>query len=605
VSRVRHLSTAWLLAVLVLAAAWPAAAEPAHAIAMHGAPRYAPGFSHFDYAEPDAPKGGTLVLGETRSFDSLNPFIIKGVAAPGLDLIFERLLERSQDEPFTLYGRIAESVETPEDRSSVTFTLRPEARFHDGSPITADDVIFSVETLSEKGRPNHRLYYKMVARMEKLGERKVRLVFKPGDNRELPLIMGLMPILSRAYYRDVEFGKTTLVPPLGSGPYRVRAVDPGRSITYGRDPEYWGRDLAVNRGRYNFDVVRYDVYRDSVVALEAFKAGLVDLRPESDPGRWANGYASPALDRGAIVLEEVAHGRPAGMYGFAFNTRRPIFRDRRVRRALAYAFDFEWVNKTLFHGAYARTASYFDKSELAAAAPPGAGERALLEPFRDRLPPEVFTRAYRPPVSDGGGSTRKGLRTALRLLTGAGWTHRGGRMVTADGAPAGFEILLINPRDERLALAFKRKLARLGIDVGVRTVDSAQYQYRLNTYDFDMIIYWWDESLSPGNEQAFYWGSAAAGTEGTRNYPGIKDPAVDAMIGHIIAARDRRALVDATRALDRVLQWGHYVVPLFHLPGDRIAYWKKFGRPAVTPLYSYQLDTWWVDRDKAAALKRR
>jgi microcin C transport system substrate-binding protein len=584
----------WVAVAAGLSPGPAAPAEPAHGMAMHGPPKYGPGFAHFDYVNPDAPKGGTIVLSQTGSFDSLNPFLIKGVPAKGWELAFERLLKRSRDEPFTLYGRIAESVEVPDDRSSVTFTLRPDARFHDGTPITADDVIFSVVTLRAKGRPNHRLYYKEVARMEKLGPRTVRLVFRPGDNRELPMIMGLMPILSKAYYKVVDFAKTTLVPPMGSGPYRVEAVDPGRSITYRRDPDYWGRDLAVNRGQYNFDVIRYDYYRDSVVALEAFKAGNVDFRREADPARWANGYASPARDRGDIVMAEITHRRPTGMYAFAFNTRRPLFRDPRVRRALAHAFDFDWVNRTLFHGAYRRTASYFENSELAAAGPPTAAERALLEPFRDRLPPETFTRAYRPPSSPGDG--RRAMRRAIGLLKAAGWSHRDGRMVDAAGRPAEFEILLVRPRNERLALELTRKLARLGVTARVRTVDSAQYQYRLNTYDFDMIIYWWDESLSPGNEQAFYWGATAADTEGTRNYPGIRDPAADAMIAHIIGARDRQALIDATRALDRVLQWGHYVIPLFHTRTDRVAHWNKLGRPKSTPIYGYQLDTWWFRR---------
>ena len=574
-----------------------------HAIAMHGAPKYGPDFDHFDYVEPAAPKGGSLVLARTGSFDSLNPFLIKGVPAAGSDLVFERLLKRSRDEPFTLYGRIAESVEVPDDRSSVTFTLRPEARFHDGSPITADDVIFSIETLRTQGRPNHRLYYDLVARTEKLGPRKVRLVFGPGSNREMPLIMGLMPILSARYYATVDFATTTLTPPLGSGPYRVATVEAGRSITYQRIADHWGRDLAVNRGQHNFESIRFDYYRDGVVALQAFKKGLVDLRPAPDPGRWASAYASPALTEGRIILDEIGHGRPSGLYAFAFNTRRPIFGDRRVRAALAYGFDFEWINRTLFHGSYRRTAGYFDNSDLAAVGPPSTGERALLAPFAEHLPKAVLGKAYRPP-SAADGDARRRLRIALRRLKAAGWTTEDGSLLTAEGRPAAFEILLIDPRQERLALEFRRRLGRLGITVSVRTVDSAQYQERLNTYDFDMILYQWDASLSPGNEQAFYWGTQAAGEDGTRNYPGIRDPAVDAMIGHIADARDRAGLIAASRALDRLLQWGHYTVPLFHLAKDRIAYWDTFGRPAVTPLYGYDLDTWWHDPAKAARLGR-
>ena len=597
-------ATIRLAALVVMIAVVTAPAQSSdHAIAMHGTPKYAPGFDHFDYVEPTAPKGGSFVLGRSGSFDSLNPFLIKGVPAAGSDLVFERLLKRSRDEPFTLYGRIAQSVEVPEDRSSVTFTLRPEARFHDGSPITADDVIFSIEALRTQGRPNHRLYYGLVARTEKLGPRKVRLFFGPGSNREMPLIMGLMPILSKDYYATVDFAATTLTPPMGSGPYRVAAVEAGRSIAYRRVADYWGRDLAVNRGQYNFDRIRFDYYRDGVVALEAFKKGLVDLRPEPDPGRWASAYTSPALTDGRMILAEIGHGRPSGLYAFAFNTRRAIFGDRRVRAALAYAFDFEWVNRTLFHGAYRRTAGYFDNSDLAASAPASAAERTLLAPFAGRLPREVLEKVYRPP-SIADGDARRRLRIALGRLKAAGWTTADGSLRTANRAPAVFEILLIDPRQERLALEFRRRLGRLGIIVSVRTVDTAQYQERLNTYDFDMILYQWDASLSPGNEQAFYWGAQAADEDGTRNYPGVRDAAVDAMIGHIADARDRAGLTAASRALDRLLQWGHYTVPLFHLAQDRIAYWDTFGQPATTPLYGYDLDTWWHDPAKAARLGR-
>lgn len=563
---------------------------------MHGAPKQGPAFTQFDYVNPDAPKGGTLVLGRTGSFDSLNPFIIKGVPAAGLNLVFERLLKRGRDEPFTLYGRIAESVTVPDDRSWVTFTIRPQARFQDGTPITADDVIFSVNTLRAKGRPNHRLYYKRVVAMEKLGPRKVKLVFKDASNREMPLIMGLMPILSKAYYGKADFEKSGLLPPMGSGPYKVDKLDSGRSITYRRDPGYWGRDLPVNKGQYNFDTISFEYFRDGVVALQAFKAGLVDMRRETDPARWVTGYASPAKKEGRIVLDEIANGRPAGMYGFVFNTRRAIFSDRRVRAALAYALDFDWMNRSLFYGAYKRASSYFEKSELAAAAPPSAAEIALLEPFRASLPPEVFTTAYRPPSAKG----RQGLRQALKGLRAAGWKFDGKTMLTNEKRPAAFEILLVNPRDERLALEYRRRLGRLGISVSVRTVDTAQYQSRLNTYDFDMIVYLWNPSLSPGNEQAFYWGSKAAMEDGTRNYPGIRDRAVDAMIARLVGARERQDLIDATRALDRVLQWGYYVVPLFYLEKDRLAYWDRFAMPDTIPLYGYQLDAWWEDAAKAA-----
>jgi microcin C transport system substrate-binding protein len=577
--------------VLAALAASPSTAEPQHAIAMHGAPKYGPQFAHFDYANPKAPKGGTLVLGEIGSFDSLNPFIIKGTVATGSDLVFERLLARSRDEPFTLYGQIAETMEVAKDRSWVIFRLRPQARFHDGAPITADDVIFSIKTLRKSGRPNHRLFYKKVAQIEKLGRLEVKLTFELGDNWELPLIMGLMPILSKAYYQGVLFDKTTLVPPLGSGPYKIANVDQGRSITYQRIPDYWGRDLGVNRGRYNFDTVRYDYFRDSVVALEAFKAGLVDVREENDPGRWAKGYDFPARHRKEVVLAEIPHGRPVGMYAFVFNTRRLVFKNPVVRKALGLAFDFSWLNKTLFHSAYLRTASYFEKSELAASTTPSVSEKALLAPFRNALPPNLFET----PIESlsAKGDMRKKLRRAMDLLKEVGWGYREGRLYREDGIQAVFEILLVRPREERLALAFARNLERLGIDVSIRTVDSAQYQSRLNAYDFDMIINLWDESLSPGNEQAFYWGSKAALEEGTRNYAGVRNVPADAMIDHLVKARTREQLITASRALDRILRWGYYGVPLFYLPRDRIIYWDRIGMPEAVPLYGYQLDTWW------------
>lgn len=592
---------------LTIAFSTSLSAEPAHAISMHGAPKYPASFSHFDYVNPDAPKGGILRLSRLGSFDSLNPFIIKGKPADGWRLVHERLLERSRDEPFTLYTRIAQSISIAKDRSWIAFQLRPEARFHDSSPITAADVHFSWQTLKQKGRPNHRLFYRQVAKVEMPSPRSIKFTFKRAKNWELPLIIGLMPILSKKSFAARPFNKTTLKSFLGSGPYKISKVEPGRSITYRRVADYWGRDLPFARGHYNFDKIRYDYFRDSTVALEAFKAGAVDLRVETDPTRWAFGYASPALKRGAIKLREFSNGRPEGMFGFAFNTRQPIFKNPKVRAALALAFDFPWINRTLYHGTYKRTASYFEKSALAASAPAGPLEEKLLAPYRAQLSKDVFAAPYRPPAGAGDGFSRANLKRALKILKEAGWQFHGGKMHipshVGETRAAQFEILLRQPRRERLALSFARKLRKLGIDVKVRTVDSAQYQYRLNTYDFDMIIYWWDQSLSPGNEQAFYFGSGAARTNGTRNYPGIQSTAADAMIGHIIAARDRTHLTAATRALDRVLQWGHYVVPLFHQPKDRVAHWDRFGIPAQTPLYGFQLNAWWINRDKEKQLR--
>ena len=595
----RRRPAALLLAALSVGAAPPAAAD-GHGIAMHGAPGYPAGFAHFDYANPDAPKGGELRRAVVGSFDSLNPFIVKGTPARGRHLVHETLLKRSWDEPFSLYGLIAESVAVPEDRSSATFVLRPEARFHDGSPVTVDDVVFSWRTLKDRGRPNHRLYYRQVRRVERPGPRALRFVFRTPADRELPLIVGLMPILSKSWYAAAAFDETTLDPPMGSGPYRVESVDPGRGIVYRRDPGYWGRDLAVNRGQHNFDRIRYDYYRDGAVMLEAFQAGEYDFRRETSAARWATAYDFPAAAEGRVKRARLAHGRPSGMFAFVFNTRRGIFADRAVRRALAHAFDFAWVNRVLLHGAYTRTRSVFDNSELAARGLPQGGELALLDPFRDRLPPEVFARAYAPPGVAGGA--RANLRAARRLLAEAGWTVQDGALRRAAGGPAMvFEILLAHPEREKIALAFARNLARLGVEARVRTVDSTQYQYRLNVYDFDVIAYHWGMSLSPGNEQAFYWGSAAAAQEGTRNYPGVRDPAVDALIRRMTRARGRGAFVDAVRALDRVLLWGHYFVPLYHLADDRIAWWDRFGRPDSVPLYGAVLETWWRDPARAAA----
>jgi microcin C transport system substrate-binding protein len=589
-----------VVALCGVGVAW---AEPQHGIAMHGAPKYAAGFAHLDYVNPAAPKGGELRRALTGTFDSLNPFIIKGVAARGRHLVFESLLKRTWDEPFSLYGLIAETIEVPDDRASVTFSLRPEARFHDGRPITVDDVVFSWETLKARGRPNHRLYYRQVVRVERPGPRAVRFVFDAeSPDRELPLILGLMPILSKAYYADQKFEQTTLDPPLGSGPYRVAYVDPGRAIVYARYPDYWGQHLPINRGQHNFARIRYDYFRDANVMMEAFRAGEYGFRAEYAAARWATDYDFPAVADGRVQLERLAHGRPSGMLGMVFNTRREIFADRAVREALSHAFDFEWVNKTLLQGAYVRTHSIWDNSELASHDLPAGHELALLEPFRERLPAELFDRPYRPPGVAGG--LRANLRAARQGLAEAGWAVRGGRLErTADAHPMAFEILLVRPENEKIALAFTRNLERLGVEARVRTVDTAQYQYRRNAFDFDMIFYHWDMSLSPGNEQAYYWTSAAADQEATRNYPGVRDPVVDHLIERMTEARDRADFVATIQALDRVLLWGHYVVPLYHLNDDRVAYRNKLARPAVTPLYGYVLEAWW--RHPAQAPRER
>jgi microcin C transport system substrate-binding protein len=574
-----------------------------HALSLHGDIKYGRGFSHFDYVNPDAPKGGTVRLAGIGTFDSLNPFILKGVSASGLGLLFDTLTEQSADEPFSEYGLLAGEIELPKDRSWIAYTLRKEARWHDGTPVTAEDVVFTFNTLREQGAPFYRYYYQDVVSVEALSDRKVRFVFKDGNNPELPLIIGQLPVLSRRYYSKTPFDRTSLEPPVGSGPYRVADVKPGRSITYKRDPGYWGKDLPVNRGRYNFDTIKYEYYRDETVVVEAFKAGEYDFRSENVAKIWATAYHGQNFDKGYIITEELPDENPTGMQAWVFNTRRSIFTDRRVRQALAYLFDFEWTNKTIFYGQYKRIASYFENSELASSGFPGSGELALLEPFRNRLPEEVFTKAYLPPSPRTSGDLRPGMRTALRLFGEAGWRLEGGRLVNDRGEQFEFEFLLFQPSTERVVIPFARNLEKIGIKVRIRTVDASQYVNRLDNFDFDMTSVWWRQSLSPGNEQRDFWSSQAADRPGTRNLAGIRDPVVDALIGKIITAPDRKSLVDACRALDRVLLWGHYVIPNWYSSKYRIAYWNKFSRPAIKPKYALGFpDAWWVDPKKEASL---
>ncbi len=586
------------------AAAEPAAHGPAHGIAMHGDLKYPPGFKHFDYVNPDAPKGGTLRLGATGTFDNLNPFILKGNNASGLGQVFDTLMTASADEPFSQYGLVAESVETPPDRSWAIFTLRPEARFHDGHPITADDVEFSFHTLIKDGHPFYRFYFGSVAKVEKLGRLKIKFTFKKGDNRELPLILGELPVLPAHYWKDRKFEETTLTPPLGSGAYRIKEVDAGRSLTYERVKDYWGRDLAVNKGQSNFDIIHYDYYRDATVAIEALKKGEFDVREENSSKEWATAYDSPAIRAGLLVQKLFPNQNPTGMQGFVFNTRRWMFRDRRVRWALAHAFDFEWSNRNLFYGAYARTKSYFSNSELASRGLPSAEELKILEPYRGRIPEEVFTKEYDPPEGGTNAKLRANLLKALAILKEAGWVVRQGKLIEeASGRQMQFEVLLVSPAFERIVGPFIYNLRRLGIDARMRTVDSSQYQNRVRAFDFDMIVVNRGQSLSPGNEQRTYWNSRNADIEGGQNFAGIKDPVVDELVEKLIAAPDRKALVTRTRALDRVLLWGHYVIPNWHIKTDRFAYWDKFGMPKTVPLRGTSLSFWWLDKAKAARIE--
>ncbi len=548
------------------------------------------------YANPDAPKGGRIVEGVLGTFDSLNPLIVQGDAVqPIRGYVVESLMARSYDEPFTLYGLLARTVETDDARSYVTFSLDPAAHFSDGVPVTADDVVFSWQLLRDHGRPNHRSYYSKVAKAEILDPRTVRFDFGDSSDRELPLILGLMPVLPKHAVDVATFENSTLAKPIGSGPYVVAAVDAGKSVSFKRDPNYWGRALPINRGLWNFDEVRFDFYRDGNAYFEAFKAGLYDVRSETDPGRWQTGYDFPAARDGRVVKETFPTGLPKFASDFVFNTRRPIFADIRVRQAIALLFDFQWINRNFFYNLYQRSASYFDDSELSAYhRPADERERALLAPYPDAVRADVLDGTWSPPVTDGSGHDRATLRQALALLNAAGYELKGTALRDkASGRPFAFEIMVTNRDDERLALAFATMLERAGIVMQVRLVDDVQYQQRLSSFDFDMIEYRWEQSLSPGNEQSFYFGAAAADQPGSRNYMGVKSAAVDAMIAALLRARERPDFVAAVRALDRVLISGCYVVPLFYLPQQWVARWTYIRHPERTSLYGYLPETWW------------
>ena len=572
------------------------AAEARHAIAMHGAPALPEGFTRLPYADPGAPKGGRLVQGVLGTFDSLNPLIVKGIAPPSIrGYVIESLMARGYDEPFTLYGLIARAIETDAQRSYVTFHLDPAAKFSDGKPVTAEDIIFSWQLLRDKGRPNHRTYYAKVAKAEALGEQAVRFDLSGSDDRELALILGLMPVLAKHAVKPETFEETSFQAPLGTGPYIVGEVDPGKSVTLKRNPDYWGRDLAINRGLWNFDEVRFDYYREANTHLEAFKRGLYDLRNEHDPGRWQTAYDFAAVRDGRVLKEALPTGVPKASSYFVFNTRRAVFSDIRVREAISLLFDFEWINHGYFFDLYQRSASYFDGSELSShGRPADQREKALLAPFAEAVRADVLDGTWSPPVSDGSGRDRVTLKRALDLFAAAGYELRGTALVERkSGRPLTFEILVTARDEERLALLFSQSLKRAGIAARVRLVDAVQYEGRRLSYDFDMIQNRWDQSLSPGNEQAFYWGSAAADQPGTRNYMGVKSPAVDAMIAALLKAEDRGDFVAAVRALDRVLISGFYVIPLFYLPAQWVARWTTVGRPATTSLYGYLPETWW------------
>lgn len=579
----------------LIASTADATAEPRPSIAMHGVPALPDDFTAFPYVNPEAPKGGRIVYAVQGTYDSVNPFIVKGVSASGVNtLVFETVMRRSADEPFTFYPLIAQSIETPEDRSFVTFRVNPAARFSDGKPVTAQDIAFSFDLLKTKGRPNTRQSYAKVAKVEVVDDLTIRFDLAGSNDRELPLIIATMPVLPRHAIDPATFEESTLKPMVGSGPYRLTEVDPGKSVTYTRNPDWWGANLPSNRGLFNFDSIRFDYYRDANSMFEAFKTGGYDVRIEADATRWATQYDFPALQDGRVIKEAIRNGLPKGMNAFVFNTRRPIFEQRAVREAISLMFDFEWTNKNLFFGLYARTGSFFEGSELASTGRPAdEAERSLLSAFPDAVAPEIMDGTWKPAVSDGSGRDRILARKAVALLRNAGFAVKDGAMRSADGTPLAFEVMVKTKEQERLALNFAEGLKLIGIKAEIRLVDDVQYQKRLQTFDYDMIQAFWPASLSPGNEQNFRWSTTAAGAEGSFNFAGVRNPAVDAMINAVLAATTRDSFVSAVRALDRVLLSGHYVVPLYNAPDVWMARWATIGRPEKPALTGAVTDSFW------------
>jgi microcin C transport system substrate-binding protein len=608
----RRLALAVCLAcVLAVPAAGEEGLEHRHALSLIGTPKYPADFQHFDYVNPDAPKGGLVRMADIGSFDSLNPVLYKGEAAAGLGLVYETLMAESLEEPSTSYGLIAEWASYPPDYSAVTFKLRDQARWHDGTPITVEDVIYSLE-VNKAANPRMALYYKNVGKAEATGPNEVTFTFNVKGNRELPMIMGQLIIMPKHYWTGTDAKgnprdpmKTTLEPPLGSGPYRITNVTPGRTITYERVADYWGKDLAVTKGQWNYDEVRFDYYRDETIAFESFKAGNLDYHQETSAKNWATGYDFAGVRDGYVVRQEVDLKSTQPMQCFVLNLRRPQFADRRVRQAFNLAFDFEWANKNLFYGQYARVGSYFQNSELAAPqALPEGRELEILNEVKDQVPPEVFTEVHANPMDDGPDSMRGNLQKAVQLLKEAGYEVKGGVLTDSKtGQPLTVEFLLVSPLFERIVQPYLRILEQLGIKGSIRMVDSAQYTRRVNGFDYDIVVDNFAQSDSPGNEQRDFWGSDAAGREGSRNLIGIKDPAIDKLVDHVIFAKDREELVAATRALDRVLLWNDFVVPQWYAPKVRIAYWNRYGQPQTLPgLTPGFLQVWWFDKAKAEKL---
>jgi microcin C transport system substrate-binding protein len=596
----------WVAAPAILRAQTTSKTNVSHGFAMHGTPKYPADAGPPDFVNPSAPKGGAVKLGARGTFDSLHPFIVKSVPAAGITAIWDTLCWSSRDEASTEYGLVAETIEWPDDRSWVAFTLRPQARFHDGTPITVEDVIFTFDILKAKGAPNYAFYYHDVLKAEKSGDRKVLFTFRDASNKELPLIVGQLPVLPSKWWSTRDFEKVSLDIPLGSGAYKVDSFDVGRSIAYRRVDDWWAKDLWMNKGRNNFDVMRYEYYRDVTVQFEAFKAGEIDIRQENIARNWATAYDIPPVRDGRIQMATIPHELPTGMQCFAFNTRRDFFKDRRVREAIATMFDFAWTNKNLFYGMYKRNISFFGNSELASSGLPTPAELKYLEPLRGKIPDEIFTQEFKIPESDGTGNVRDLARRALTLLKDAGWEVKDGKMTEVKtGKKLAFEMMLSDASFERVVLPYKQNLERIGIDMNVRTVDTAQAKRREDDFDFDMIVEGFGQSLSPGNEQRDFWGSKSADTSGSRNTIGIRDAAIDSLVDTLIAAPDRESLINVTHALDRVLLWSHFVVPNWHSNTAYVAYWNRFGRPAKSARYApVAFDTWWIDEAKDKALQR-
>ena len=597
----KTLLTAITVFILLIAQNLLAKTNISHAIAMHGEPKYDQNFISVEYVSNNAEKGGNIVRSAIGTYDTFNPFTLKGTSAAGIGLLYESLTVGSSDEAFTEYGLLAKSIEWPDDRSWVTFTLRDEAKWHDGKKITSDDVVWTFNTLMEKGHPFYKYYYGDVSEVIKITENKVKFEFSTNTNKELVLIVGQLPVLPKHYWENKNFEETTLDVPIGSGPYKVKSFDAGRSITYELDMDYWGFEnniVPIKVGKDNMGSIRYDYYKDRGVEREAFKSGEIDFFSENTSKEWATGYDIDAVTEGLIKKELIPHENPQGMQAFAFNTRKDIFADKRVRKALSFAFDFEWTNKNLFYGAYKRTDSFFENSELASSGLPSQAELAYLNPYIDQLPKEIFNEEYSNPKTDGSGFIRNELQEATKLLQEAGWKLRDGKLENSNGEPFEFEILLVSPAFERIVLPFIDNLEKLGINASLRTIDSSQYQKRIESFDFDMVVFTFSQSLSPGNEQRNFWSSGAADTNGSRNIVGIKNNVIDLLIENLINAKDREDLITISRALDRVLLWNYYVIPQWHISAYRVLYWDMFDQPKQKPKYSLGFDTWWVNQNK-------